>query len=190
MSPGSKFVVRPLVRTRWPEFVRLFGPRGACGGCWCMTPRLSRAEYERWKGEGNKRKMQKLVEEGPPPGLLAYLGGKPVAWCAMAPRERFRRLANSRILAPVDDQPVWSIACFFVAKEHRNRGISVRLLEGAAHYAKSRGARIIEGYPVEPRKNPMPEVFAYTGIASAFRRVGFIEVARRSATRPILRLEV
>jgi len=190
VSTHRRLIVHPLTPQRWSDFVRLFGPRGACGGCWCMTPRLSRAEYEVNKGEGNKRRMKRLVEEGPPPGLLAYLGGESVAWCAIAPRERFRRLANSRILAPVDDRPVWSIACFFVAKKHRGRGVSVGLLDAAARYARNRGARIVEGYPVEPRKNPMPAVFAYTGIASAFRRADFVEVERRSLTRPVMRREL
>ena len=52
------------------------------------------------------------------------------------------------------------------------------------------GARIVEGYPVEPRRGSMPDAFAWTGTASAFRRAGFVEVLRRSATRPIMRFVV
>lgn len=190
MSTRPRLTAHPLTAERWADFVRLFGPRGACGGCWCMTPRLSRAEYEAGKGEGNKRKMRRLAGNGPPPGLLGYLGKEPVAWCALAPREDFVRLASSRVSAPVDDLPVWSIPCFFVARKHRRKGLSARLLELAARYAKSRGARVLEGYPVEPRKDPMPEVFAYTGIASAFRAAGFVEVARRADSRPVMRREL
>jgi hypothetical protein len=53
--------------------------------------------------------------------------------------------------------------------------------------ARKEGAKIIEGYPVEARKGKMPDVFAYTGLPSAFRQAGFVEVLRRSRTRPIMR---
>ena len=99
----------------------------------------------------------------------------------------FPRLDNSRVLKRVDEEPVWSVVCLFVLKGHRRRGISRRLLEAAARHAKKQGARIIEGYPVEPKKDVMPDAFAWTGIASAYRSAGFTEVARRSETRPIMR---
>ncbi len=181
--------IHPLTADRWDAFEQLFGERGACGGCWCMTPRLTRGEYERRKGEGNRRAMKAIVDSGEVPGVLGYLedGGKAVGWCSIGPREAFSSLSRSRILKPVDDQPVWSIVCLFVEKARRTQGVSVALIDGAARYAGSQGARIVEAYPVEPKKNPMPPVFAYTGIASAYRTAGFEEVARRSETRPIMR---
>ncbi len=185
--PSRRFRALPLTPDRWADFERLFGPRGACGGCWCMTPRLSRGAYERAKGEGNRRAMKRIVAAGDPPGMVGYIGDEPVGWCAIAPRRVYSTLSRSRILKPVDDKRVWSIVCLFVAKGQRGKGISVRLIREAVRYARGRGARIIEAYPVEPRKSPMPPVFAYTGLASAFRRAGFLEVARRSETRPIVR---
>ena len=192
MTAGSsgKLVPRilPLTPGRWPDFEKLFGPRGACAGCWCMEPRQTRTEWERCKGEKNRKLMKRRVETGKrPPGLLAYLGRKPVGWVSIEPREVFGKLARSRVLAPVDDKPVWSIVCFFVDKAHRGQGVSVALIEGAVAYARKKGARIVEGYPVEPKKKPMPPVFAFTGLAAAYRRARFREVLRRSATRPIMR---
>lgn len=186
---SDELIVRPLTPARLEGFARLFGPRGACGGCWCMTPRLSRAEYELGKGEGNRRAMYALVESGAPTGVLGYLGRSrpPIAWCAVAPRADFPMLARSRILKPLDDQPVWSITCLFVEREARRRGLSSRMIDAAARHAFALGAPIVEGYPVEPRQDPMPPVFAYTGIASAYLAAGFAEVARRSETRPIMR---
>ncbi len=191
MSDGrrrQKPRIEPLTPARWKDFERLFGPRGACAGCWCMEPRQTRAEWERSKGERNRRLMKKLVATAPrPPGLLAYVDDEAVGWISIEPREAFSKLARSRILAPIDDQPVWSIVCFFVDKRYRQQGISTALIEGAVDYARSQGARIVEGYPVEPKKDPMPPVFAFTGIAAAFRRARFQEVGRRSPTRPIMR---
>jgi GNAT superfamily N-acetyltransferase len=182
-----KLETHPLTPERWSDFEALFGAKGACGGCWCMTPRLRRSEYERLKGEGNRRAMKKLVEAGRVPGILGYERGAPVAWCSIEPRERIGGLSRSRILKPLDDEPVWSIVCLFVAKAHRGTGVSRKMIEAAARYAQSQGARIVEAYGVEPKKSPMPAVFAYPGLASAYRAAGFREVARRSETRPILR---
>ncbi len=182
-----RLLVRPLTPEHWDDFERLFGERGACGGCWCMTPRLTRSQYEQQKGEGNRRALKQLVDSGEVPGVLGYLGDEPVGWCSIEPREAFSSLARSRILKPVDEKPVWSMVCFFVRKDQRRQGLSVALIEEAVKYARSRGARIVEAYPVEPRKKEMPAVFAYTGIASAFRSARFEEVLRRSETRPIMR---
>ena len=191
--PATKLKPRlePLTPDRWSDFQDLFGPRGACAGCWCMEPRLTRSEWTKNQGEKNRRAMKRLVEKGKrPPGLLAYVGREPVGWISIEPRESFSKLARSRILAPVDEKPVWSVVCFFVDKRHRGRGLSVALIRGAVEFARQHGARIVEGYPVEPRKSPMPPVFAYTGLASAYRKARFREVARRSETRPIMRRNI
>jgi GNAT superfamily N-acetyltransferase len=181
------FEAHPLTLDRWDDFEELFGAKGACGGCWCMFPRLTRSEYERRKGEGNRRAMRKLVESGRVPGLLGYVDGKPAAWCSIEPRALIGSLARSRILAPVDDEPVWSVVCLFIAKNARGRGISKQMIAAAADYAGRQGASMVEAYPIEPKKDAVPAVFAYPGIASAYLAAGFEEVARRSETRPIMR---
>jgi GNAT superfamily N-acetyltransferase len=131
--------------------------------------------------------MKAIVDSGIIPGILAYSDLEPVGWCSVAPREDYPVLARSRILKPVDEQPVWSIVCFFVARQQRRKGLTVGLLKAAVEHARSRGAKIIEGYPVEPRDGKAPDVFVFTGLSAAFKQAGFIEVLRRSETRPIMR---
>lgn len=177
----------PLTPDRLADFEELFGPRGACAGCWCMFWRLPRSVWTRRQGAGNRRAMRKIVRDGGAPGILAYDAGRAVGWCAVAPRAETPALERSRIMKPVDAEPVWSITCFFVLREFRRRGITAKLIAAAAEHAGKRGAKIVEGYPVEPRKGSMPDVFAFTGLAAAFRKAGFTEVARRSPTRPIMR---
>lgn len=177
----------PLTPARWPDLERLFGPRGACAGCWCMWFRLPRSTFDARKGEGNRQAFREVVEAGPPPGILAFAGDEPIAWCAVAPRDRYPRLARSRILAQVDDAPVCAITCQFVAKSWRRRGVTVRLLEEAVRFARENGAGVVEGYPVDAADRRYGDAFVYHGVASAFRRAGFVEVLRRSPTRPIMR---
>jgi GNAT superfamily N-acetyltransferase len=181
---------RPLTADTWKDFEALFGEKGACGGCWCMWWRLSAKEFEASKGEPNRRAMRKLVKSGQIPGIIAYLDGEAVAWCSVAPRSHFPRLERSRILKPVDAEPVWSIVCLFITKSHRKKGISVRLLKAAASFARKNGAKVVEGYAVDPRKGKTPDTFAYHGPVSAYRGAGFAEVARRSPTRPIMRKQL
>jgi GNAT superfamily N-acetyltransferase len=176
-----------LTPERWADFEEFFGPRGAAGGCWCMWWRLTAREFDAQKGEGNRRAMKAIVDSGRVPGILAYHEGYAVGWCSVAPREEFPRLGRSRILKPVDDEPVWSVVCFFIAKSHRRRGVARRLLEAALDYVRESGGRIVEGYPVEPEKSSIPDLSAYHGLASMFRSAGFKEVARRSETRPMMR---
>ena len=182
--------VKPLTPERWPDLERLFGKTGACGGCWCMWWRSSHADFERRKGASNKRSFKRIVQSGDVPGLIAYHGREPVGWCAVQPREVFPRLDRSRILKRIDDEPVWSVVCLFIAKGHRRSGVSRTLLEAAVKHAGRQGARIVEGYPVEPKKDTMPDAFAWTGIVSSFKAAGFVEVERRSPTRPIMRYSI
>lgn len=179
-----------LTPERWLDFERLFGKRGAAGGCWCMWWRLPGKEFDAGKGEGNRRAMKAIVDAGRVPGLLAYHRGQPVGWCAVAPRAEYVRLERSRILARVDEEVVWSAVCFYVAKSYRRKGVALRLLKAAVEYVRSRGGKIVEGYAVEPKKSSTPDLFAYHGLASMFRSAGFKEVARRSETRPIMRYAI
>lgn len=184
--PAAKLTFRPLTPSRWPHLEALFGERGACGGCWCMAWRLRRSQWEKGKGASNKHALKHLVRTGPPPGVLAYAGREPVGWCAIAPREHYSVLENSRVLKRIDEQPVWSITCLFVARPWRRRGLSARLIRAAADFAAARGARIVEGYPTEPRSQ-LPDVFVWTGLPSAFWKAGFREAHRWSRSRPIMR---
>lgn len=152
-----------------------------------MYWRLQRSVYERQKGARNKRALKKIVTKGPPPGVLAYAGRQPIGWCALAPRATYPVLANSRVLKPVDDQPVWSVTCFFIRRDWRRKGVSAKLLAAATAFAIKHGARVVEGYPTDPKRGPQADAFVWTGLLGSFSRAGFTEVARRSPTRPIMR---
>ncbi len=178
---------KPLTQSTWNDFVDLFGERGACGGCWCMAWRQSQAEYRIKKGDKNKKAMKQLVMKGKQLGIIAYDGDIPIGWCAVAPREDFTRLAASRVLKPIDDQPVWSIPCFFLRKEYRRRGLSSKIIKGVISFCKKKKVPILEAYPIIPYSQNMPAAFAWTGMLTAFTKAGFQEEKRWSKSRPIVR---
>ena len=153
-----------LTPKRWADFEELFGPHGATGGCWCMWWRLTNKEFDAQKGERNRRAMKAIVNSGRVPGILAYHEGHAVGWCSVAPREEFPRLERSRLLKPVDGQRVWSVVCFFVAKEYRRRGVAKRLLKAAVEYVRGQGrphcgglcSRAQRGKDARPLRIPWP----------------------------------
>jgi GNAT superfamily N-acetyltransferase len=178
-AKNSAITFHPLTPDRWPDLEALFGERGACGGCWCMTWRLTRTDFDANKGEKNKRAFKNLVQKRPP-GILAYDDADAVGWCAIAPREDYLRPRNTSN---------WSITCLFVKKGYRRQRLSTALIEAASQWAKSQGATIIEAYPTEPGQD-LPDPFIFTGVISSFTRAGFKEVKRPSKTRAIMRRKV
>jgi GNAT superfamily N-acetyltransferase len=141
------------------------------------------------RAHSNRAELKARVDAGPPPGLLAYKGKEPVGWVTLGPREEFARLEKSPVMKPVDDKPVWSIICFVVPSAHRRQGVAHALLQGAIAYAKKRGARLLEAYPVDKRGRQSDDSMWF-GSKSMYDRAGFKVVARRKPARPVVRRAV
>lgn len=182
----SSLEILPLSPERWTDFENLFNSNATCAGCWCMWWRLRNKEFNTLGKDGLKDAMRTIVHRGIEAGLIAYIDGIPAGWVTIAPRTDYIRFTTSRFFYPVDDQPVWSMPCFFVHHDFRHQGLMSKLIEAAVHYAKSHGAEIIESYPYETDKKTGSSDI-YTGVSSTFKSAGFVEVARRKATRPIMR---
>jgi len=176
-----------LTPDRWPDFEKLFGPSGAYGGCWCMWWRTSRSQFEKQGNEGNRLAMKQVVDAGEVPGIIAYADGQPVGWCSVAPREQYASLNRSPVLKRLDDKPVWSIVCFYVAKEYRGKNLIAELIRGAIDYVRKQGGQIVEAYPTPPRSGQLPPVSSFMGIPAVFEQVGFVECARPSKSKVIMR---
>lgn len=180
-----KVEVRALTPDLWPALEDLFGKGGASNGCWCMYWRLG-PEYHRRPREMNRTALRRIVQHGPPPGLLAFDGDRAVGWCQLTPRADLNWLNRKKALAPVDAAPVWSLSCFYVRRGYRRKGVMSVLVAAALQAAKSARAPGLEAYPVDAaRAGSTTNVF--TGTASAFRRLGFKTIARREPARPIMR---
>lgn len=187
-------VSRPLTLKLWGDLEKIFGARGCsqARGCWCMYYRET-GKVETPQGltprEYRKRRLMELAASDEPPGLLGYLGEEPVGWVSLGPRSSFPRLARSPVMKPVDDIPVWSMVCFVVPGPYRRRGVAASLLAGAIEYARGKGARVLEAYPFD-RPGPGRDEWLWFGTKSMFHRAGFVEVARRKADRPVVRLNL
>jgi len=176
-TPAAPLRVRPLRRNDFGVIERLFGPRGACGGCWCMAWR-SEFGGKRWRaslGGPNRIAFARLVPPGEVHGVLAFEGSEPVGWCSIGPRGDFPALERSRVLQTEWTPTTWSVTCFFIPTKHRGKGVATAMLEAAVELARKRGASAVEGYPQKALASgaPLPGPFAWTGVPGLFERCGF-----------------
>jgi GNAT superfamily N-acetyltransferase len=187
-------IVVPLTPDRFPDLAGLFEEGGDPRWCWCTYFRTRGRDWSNSTAKGNRAELAALTERELAPGLVAYRDYRAVGWVSLAPREDYERLATSKILAPLDDVPVWSIVCFVVSRRSRRQGVAAGLLDAAIEYARSHGATTLEAYPVEvPKGERIPAANAFHGTLSMFERAGFTVVERRqwnatSPVRPIVRL--
>lgn len=188
------YTTAPLTPDRWEDLEEVLGATGV-GGCWCMYWAVESNQAWSTGSKGgasapNKGLLQRIVADGPPPGVLAYDGNEPVAWCRVVARSRLPGLVRSTHFATeLDIEGVWSLPCFVVKRSHRGRGLTSVLIEAAAGLARQQGAHTLEAYPWDTADRQAP-MTVYTGIASTFARLGFVEVQRRAAHKPMMRLQL
>jgi GNAT superfamily N-acetyltransferase len=195
MAITGKIIPRKLVMTElqssnWKQFEELMGEKGGCGGCWCMVFRLPTKTFQANKPDGNKKLMKQLMNKEKPVGLIATLDHEPVGWIALAPREDYCKLENTRAFKRIDAKPVWSITCFLVKKEFRREGLSQQLIKGAIDFARRKKIKILEAYPAIPYEEKVPPPFLWVGILSSFLKNGFQVVRQNGKSRAMVRLEL
>ncbi len=189
--------IHPLTRGRLPDLRALFDQGGDPKPCQCAFWRTPASGWGDWTRERNRTVLEELASDRPAAGLVAYAAGEatPVGWVSLGPREDFIRLERSKVLARIDEAPVWSVVCFVVARKWRGKGVATALLGAAVDYAKAHGATIVEGYPVDPSRGRVPAASAYMGPLAMFEGCGFEVVETRqwnpkTPLRPIVRREL
>jgi len=184
-AKAPRLTVRPARPADWPVVERLFGERGACGGCWCMSPRLPKAEFEAGKGDANRRALARLLRSGDAHAVLAFSGDEPVGWCSFGPRSDFLRFDAAPSLKRDRSPSTWAVVCFFIPTKWRSRGVGTKLLAAATARAFALGATEIEGYPAVPTKGRLPGTFAWMGVPSLFEKERYVRLKRTGYKRPI-----
>lgn len=188
-------IVHPLTPDRWDDLEAIFNAKGCsiARGCWCMYYRRSGKSADLRVGETqsarNRSDLMALAASDQPPGLIGYQDDVPIGWISLGPRQDFAKLARSPVMKPIDELPVWSIVCFVVPSEYRKQGVARALLAGAVEYARQRGARLLEAYPVD-KAEPSAGESSWFGSKAMYDAAGFEEVARRKPARPMVRLQL
>ena len=186
----SDTVVRPVDDTTWGDLETVFSTRGDPAGCWCQWFKVPGSRYKELSVDDRSERLHTQVRAGSP-GVLAWVDGEPAGWSAVEPFSAYPNLSRSPITKRLDGDPddPWAVTCFVVRIPFRRQGVARALLEGAVEHARSQGAVVIEGYPVDPEVRPsLSNAERYHGTVSLFRDGGFEVVRRPSATRAIMRL--
>jgi GNAT superfamily N-acetyltransferase len=184
----TTYRIKPLTADLWPALEELFGPVGACNGCWCMYWRIGSA-YNKRPRDANRKDFRAVVKKGPPPGLLAFEGDKAVGWIQVTPRASLPGLENGRFTRAIDETPVWSISCFYIRKGYRGKGVSRALIDAAIDHARKARAPALEAYPTKTDRK-RSNAGMYTGLASSFEKAGFRTIASPAPHRPMMRLSL
>ncbi len=174
---------REVTKDSWDDFARLFEQRGGPKSCWCMVWRASTVESKHRDGISRRAQVKARVDSGTPIGLLGYMGGEPVAWCSIAPRETYRSLGGVDLN---EAECVWSLACMFIQRSHRGKGLTRQIIKAAAAHAKANNATSLEAYPVH-RDSPS---YRFMGFVDTFASVGFCEVGKAGERRSVMRLQL
>jgi GNAT superfamily N-acetyltransferase len=193
--------VVPANEASWEDLQTVFG-RGDPLKCQCQRYKIGHAGWTPEPWEERAAALQDQTQCGVPgadrtSGLVAYLGDDPVGWCAVEPRTAFVRLLNGRSPVPWKgrsedkaDDSVWAVTCFVTRKGFRNRGVSAALAAASVDFARSRGARALEGYPM--RTFPGQEITwgeLYVGSRNSFADAGFMEVSAPTLRRVVMRID-
>jgi len=181
MVKSSDINVRPVDKTNWIDFETLFQNKGGPNYCWCMAWRTTKEELKQNNPTSRKKYIHQRVSGNIPIGLLAYSHNEPIGWCSVAPRESYQRLGGNEAL-----KDVWSIVCFFIRKEYRNRGLVEIFIGSAKKYAKRNGAKYLEAYPVE-KDSPS---YRFMGYVQTFERNGFKFIKKAGTRRNVMCCEL
>jgi len=182
VSPDRDLLIREVDEECWPDLVSLFDSPGGPKYCWCMAWRAKGSEARARTDADRRAALEQRVRAGTPVGLPGYLEQQPVAWCSIAPRSTYRPLGG--LAEPGEkDGDVWSLVCFFIKRSMRRRGLSAKLIEAAAEYARSQGGKVMEAYPVLP-DSPS---YRFMGFVPMFETAGFRRVAAAGTRRHVMR---
>ena len=167
--------VRPA--SSFDDLATMVGPkRPESNVCWCLSYRIPSKENLALHGPERGERVKQLVQEDPPPGVLAYDGDEVVGWAAVHPRAD-TGFATNRKIPHVDDLDVWSLWCIRVRPGHRGTGIAHHLVDGAVEFARARGAPAVEAYPVDNAGQKVDLTMAYVGTRKLFEQHGFAHAA-------------
>jgi GNAT superfamily N-acetyltransferase len=196
---AASITVVPANEASWEDLQAVFGERGAAWRCQCQRFKLARGEsFHRFPVEERARRLREQTACGRPEatatsGLVAYLDGEPVGWCAVQPRPAFTGLVRSSRV-PWDgrdedkaDDGVWAVTCVLARAGFRRQGVSRALVGAAVDFARDRGARAVEGYPMTTTEVLLEEL--HPGTEATFAAAGFTEVSRPTKRRCVMRID-
>ena len=191
----AEIQIEPAVSARFADLEHILNGGGDGTSCQCQWWMVRSKDFDATTQGERETMLRKEVAAGPPPILLAYVGGAPAAMVRIGPRPAQVRLQHTRANAQTarpdwTDDTIWAVTCFVVRREFRSSGLNASLLDAALDYARAGGAHVVEAYPIDASSGRKPADGLFHGVLSTFMRAGFREVARPKPATAIVELEV
>ncbi|MGN8027116.1 N-acetyltransferase family protein [Microbacterium sp. 22242] len=179
--------------TEWDDVQRALTGGGDGASCQCIWPVLRDKDWNKTTKAERTEMLHDEITSGPPPGIVAYVDGEAAGWIRIGPRPSQTRLGYTRNIVaatqePLDDGSVWAVTCFSVRRDQRGKGLNAALLKAAVDYARSSGARVIEGYPVDTSAMTVSSNDLFHGALSTFAAAGFSVAGELRSGRPLVSL--
>jgi GNAT superfamily N-acetyltransferase len=201
-GPAPDLTIVPANEARCEDVEAVFGTRGTAAICWCQRYKLRpREAFSKFPVEERAHRMRVQTDCGHPEsgttsGLVAYREGEPVGWCAVEPRPAYEGLVrNNRVpwegrTEDKGDDSVWAVTCVFARAGFRGKGTAYALAGGAVDFARRRGARALEAYPIiTPPGLRISTDEIHVGTPSIFEAAGLAEVNRPTLRRIVMRID-
>ena len=191
----ATITTEPATTGRWDDVQHALTGGGDGASCQCIWPMLSNRDWNATTTPQRTEMLRDEIADGRPPGLIVYVDGVAAGWIRIGPRSIQERIPRTRMIAaataePFDDDSVWAVTCFVVRREHRGAGLNKELLRAAVEFARTSGARLIEGYPVDTRGENKRTNDLFHGTLSTFLAAGFEEQAEMKPGRTLVTLEL
>jgi GNAT superfamily N-acetyltransferase len=198
--PAMELRVVPANEASWPDLQAIFGTTGDPGHCYCQWFKIRQRDWSATSVEERRDRLRDQTRCGHPgagatSGLVAYLGSEPVGWVAVEPRTGYPRLSFTRNVwagraENKADGTVWAVTCFVTRRGYRKKGISYALAAATVDFARQRGARALEAYPITTSSGEAaPPGLLYVGTRQVFVAAGFAEVSRPAPGRVVMRID-
>jgi GNAT superfamily N-acetyltransferase len=168
----ATYTIKPLDESTWAAFAALVEHNnGVFGGCWCIGFHPEGADKNTTPELNCQRKLER-VREGTAHAALVFDGDECLGWCQFGAPEEVPRIKNRAAYEKGrSTSPEWRIACNFVGKGHRRRGVATAALAGALDLIARLGGGTVEGYPED--SGSVPAGFLFHGALSTYERHGF-----------------
>lgn len=197
--PAEQLTIVPANEASWEDLQAIFGTSDP-GQCQCQ-----RFKVLGWIGRDSTHDERTAMLEaqtacGDPDaastsGLVLYVDDEPAGWVAVEPRTEYPKLRTSPVpwntrSEDKDDDGVWAVTCLVVRKGYRGRGLTYPLARATIDFARERGARALEAYPmITQAGKEITWGELHVGARQVFEDAGFKEVSHPTIRRVVMRID-
>ena len=180
-AEGASYKTRPLDASTWDAFAELVERNnGVYGGCWCIA---HHTEYERGVSDPRTLKEELVRADRAHAALVFDEDDLAQGWCQYGSPEELGLKHHREYAKNPPPRARWRIACIFVDKRHRGRGVARAGLEGALTQIAAAGGGLVEAISEVTAGREAQGRFLFSATTELFEQYGSRGDGRSASTR-------